>query len=55
MNLLWERFKHFGVKMVPANDDADLLIAQTAIANAQDIPVNVICEDTNVMLTSALF
>lgn len=41
--------------MVPANDDADLLIAQTAIANAQDIPVNVICEDTNVMLTSALF
>ena len=31
INLLSERFKHFGLKTVTANDDADLLIAKTAI------------------------
>ena len=47
INLLSERFKHFGVKTVHVNDDADLLIGQTAIAKARDIPLNVICEDTD--------
>ena len=49
INLLSERFKHFGVKAVHANDAADLLIAQTAIAKARDIPVNVTCGDTDVI------
>ena len=44
---LSERFKHFGVKTVHTNDAADLLIAQTAIAKAQYMPVNVICEDND--------
>ena len=48
-NWLSEKFKHFGVKTIHANDDAELLIAQTAIAKARDIPVNVICEDTDVI------
>ena len=47
INLLSERFKHFGVKTVHVNDDADLLIGQTAIAKARDISLNVICEDTD--------
>ena len=41
IHFLSERFKHFGVKTVQDNDDADLLIAQTAIAKAQGIPLNV--------------
>ena len=47
INLLSERFKHFGVKTVHVNDDADLLIGQTAIAKARDISLNVICENTD--------
>ena len=31
INLLSQRFKHFSLKTVTANDDADLLIAKTAI------------------------
>ena len=31
INLLSQRFKHFGLKTVTANDDAELLIAKTAI------------------------
>ena len=49
IHLLSERFKHLGVKTIHANDDADLSIAQTAIAKARDIPMNVICEDTDVI------
>ena len=49
INLLSERFKHFGVKTAHANDDADLLIAQTAIALRRETPVDVICEDTDVI------
>ena len=44
INLLSQRFKHFGLKTVTANDDADLLIAKTAIPKKWDIPVNVICK-----------
>ena len=32
---------------VDANYDADLLIAQTATAKAQDIPANLICENND--------
>ena len=46
---MFERFKHFGVKTAHANDDADLLIAQNAIALVRDTPVDVICEDTDVI------
>ena len=48
INLLSERIKHFGAKTVHANDTADLLIVQTAVEKAWDIPVNVICGDTDV-------
>ena len=49
INLLSERFEHFGVKTGYANDNSDLLISQIAIEKTQDIPVNVICEDINVI------
>ena len=46
---LSEKFKHFGIKTVQANNEVDLLIAQNAIANAQYLPVNVICGNTDVI------
>ena len=55
INLLSERFKHFGLKTVTANDDADLLIAKTAIPQTWDIPVNVIVRLSCHSLDLALF
>ena len=45
IDLLRERLNYFGVKTAPANGDADLLIAQTAIAKTLDIAVNVSFDD----------
>ena len=35
INLLSERPKHFGLKIVPANDYSDLPIAETAIVKTR--------------------
>ena len=41
-------FQHFGVRTVHANDDADLLIAETAIAKAQYLPMSATSGNTGV-------
>ena len=49
INLLSGIFKHFGVQAAHDNDNADLFIAEIAIAKVRDILVNITCKEADVI------